>query len=63
MVSDLSDAFPGGKVRGKLVERSPIESDQIYAPAQARLPLKDVMVPGLGIFDAELDVIPGRQPL
>lgn len=45
------------------MERSPIEGAQIYAPAQARLRLKDDVVPGLGIFDAEPGVIPGRQPL
>lgn len=58
-----SNAFPGGEVRGQMVERSPIEGAQVYAPAQARLRLKDVIVPGLGLFDAELDVIPARQPL
>jgi hypothetical protein len=58
-----SDAFPGGEIRAQMIERSPIEGAQVYAPAQQRLRLKDVMVPGLGIFDAELDVIPARQPL
>ena len=58
-----SNAFPGGEVRGQMIERSPIEGAQVYAPAQSRLRLKDVMVPGLGIFDAELDRIPSRLPL
>ena len=58
-----SDVFPGGEVRGQMVERSPIEGAQVYDPSQARLRLKDVLVPGFGIFDAEMDVVPARQPL
>ena len=58
-----SNVFPGGEVRGQMVERSPIEGAQVYDPSQARLRLKDVLVPGFGIFDAEMDVIPARQPL
>jgi len=58
-----SDAFPSGEVRGQMIERSPIEGAQVYDPSQARLRLQDVLVPGFGIFDAEMDVIPARQPL
>lgn len=58
-----SDAFPDGEIRAQMIEKSPMEGAQVYSPDQARLRLKDVMVPNFGIYDTELDVIPARTPL
>ena len=58
-----STAFPNGELRGQLIEISPLGSAAVYDPAQRRLRLKNVMVPTLNVFEAELDVISGRSPL
>lgn len=58
-----STDFPGGEIRGQLIEMSPLDSAAVYNSAERKLRLKSVMVPGLGTFEADLDVIIGRTPL
>ncbi len=58
-----SDAFPGGELRGQMRDLSPLDSAAFYDPTRGRLKLDNVMVPGLGIVEAELDLILNRFPL
>lgn len=58
-----SDAFPAGELRGQMNDLSPLDSAAVYDAEHARLKLKNVMVPGLGIFEAELNVIIDHLPL
>ena len=58
-----STAFPAGEIRGQLVEMSPLDSTAVFDPTEGRLHLESVMVPGVGVFEAELDIISGTPML
>ena len=58
-----SDAFPGGELRGQMRDLSPLDSAAYYDPVRGRLKLENVMVPGLGIVEAELNLILESFPL
>ena len=58
-----SNAFPGGEIRGQLFDTSPLDSVAVFDPTNGKLRIKNVMVPGLGIFEAELQLLGGTGPL
>ena len=58
-----SNAFPGGELRGQMRDLSPLDSAAFYDPVRGRLKLDNVMVPTLGIVEAELDLILNSFPL
>ena len=46
-----------------MVELSPLDSAAVFESATGRLRLENVMVPNLGIFEAELDMLVGTPVL
>lgn len=58
-----SNAFPGGEIRGQLFDTSPLDSVVVFDPTNGKLRIKSVMVPGLGILEAELQLLGGTSPL
>ena len=51
---------PSGELRGQLVEMSPLDSAAVYDAEDGKLELESVMVPGLGVFEAELKIVADR---
>lgn len=58
-----SNTNPAGEIRAQMVELSPADTAAVYDPREAKLKLNAVIVPGLGVFEAELENIQGRTPL
>jgi hypothetical protein len=54
---------PSGELRGQLVEMSPLDSAAVYDAGEGKLELESVMVPGLGIFEAEMKILTNRPIL
>lgn len=52
-----SDANPGGEIRGQLETLAPLDTAAVFDVASSNLYLESVMVPGLGVFDAALDLL------
>jgi hypothetical protein len=50
-----STANPDGEIRGQVLEYSPLDNSAVYLGSEGKLRLEAVMVPGLGVFDAELE--------
>ncbi len=58
-----SNAFPGGELRGQLFDTSPLDSVVVFDPTNGKLRINSAMVPGLGIFETELQLLGGTGPL
>ncbi|HHJ40430.1 MAG: hypothetical protein AXA67_07975 [Methylothermaceae bacteria B42] len=58
-----STANPAGEIRAQMVELSPADTAAVYDASESKLKLNAVIVPGLGVYEAELEGIKGRQPL
>jgi hypothetical protein len=58
-----SGTLIAGEIRAQLVELSPAATATVYNATSDRLLMNSVIVPGLGIFEAELGRIANRVPL
>jgi len=48
-------ANPAGEIRGQLLPLAPLDTAAVFAVDDSSLELESVIVPGLGVFDAELE--------
>lgn len=57
-----SSAFPNGEMRGQIINDSAGPNAPRYSSASGALSIPSIMVPQLGVFSAQLQLVPGSNP-